>query len=79
MDFWIIRVFWFSDHSAELGKKLKNSNGKPDDCIKLLAKRISYIGLSELVNMVIIFMAYIWKITGLNIYFPGKRKTFPSK
>ena len=79
MDFWIVGVFWFSDHNAELGKKLKNSNGKPDDFIKLLAKRISNIGLGELVNMLIIFMVYIWKITGLNIYFPGKRKIFPSK
>ena len=36
-----------------------NSNGKPDGFIKLLIKRISYLGLSELVNMVIIFMVSI--------------------
>ena len=36
-----------------------NSNGKPDGFIKLLTKRISYLGLSELVNMVIIFVVSI--------------------
>ena len=39
-----------------MGEKLKNSTGKPDGFIKLFTKRISYIGPSELVNMVIIFM-----------------------
>ena len=43
----------------ELGKKLKNSNEKPDGFIKLLTKIIIYIGLSELVNMVINFMVSI--------------------
>ena len=38
-----------------MGKKLKNSNGKPNTFIKLLTKRIGYIRLSELVNVVIIF------------------------
>ena len=41
-----------------MSKKLKKSNGKPDGFIKLLTKRISYIGLSQLVNMVIIFAVY---------------------
>ena len=27
-DFWINTSFWFSDHNAEPGKKLKDSNGK---------------------------------------------------
>ena len=36
-----------------------NSNGKPDGFIMLLTKRISYLGLSELVNMVIIFVVSI--------------------
>ena len=31
-------------------------------------------GLNELVNMLINFMASIWKITGLNLCFPGVRK-----
>ena len=39
-----------------MGKKLKNSKGKPCGFIKLLTKSISYIGLSKLMNMVIIFM-----------------------
>ena len=58
-DFCINISFWLSDHSAELSKKLMNSNGKPDGFIKLLTKRISYLGLSELVNMVIIFVVSI--------------------
>ena len=58
-DLWINTSFWLSDHNAELGKKLKNSNGKPDGFIKLLTRRISYIGLSKVVNMVIIFMVSI--------------------
>ena len=56
-DFGINTSFWLSDHSAELSKKLKNSNGKPVGFIKLLTNR--YLGLSELVNMVIIFVVSI--------------------
>ena len=48
---------------TEMGKKLKNSSGKPYWFIKMLTKRISFIGLSELVNMVIIVMASVWNIT----------------
>ena len=58
-DFGINTSFWLSDHSAELSKKLKNSNGKPVGFIKLLTKRNSYLGLGELVNMVIIFVVSI--------------------
>ena len=36
-----------------------NSNGKPDDFTKLLTKKISYIRLSKLVNMVVIFIVSI--------------------
>ena len=50
-DFRVNTSFWRSDHNAELGKKLKISNEKTDGFIKVLTKRISYIGLSELVNM----------------------------
>ena len=56
-DFGINTSFWLSDHCAELSKKLKNSNGKPVGFIKLLTN--SYLGLSELVNMVIIFVVSI--------------------
>ena len=35
---------------------MKNSNKKADDFIQLLTKCTSYIGLSKLVKMVVIFM-----------------------
>ena len=43
-DFWINASFCLSNHNDELSKKSKNSNEKADDFIKLLTKRISYIG-----------------------------------
>ena len=46
---------------------LKNSNGKPDGFIKLLTKRISYIGLSELITCYNFYGFYL-KITGLNLF-----------
>ena len=76
-DLWINTSFWSSDCNAELGKELNNSNGKPDGFIKLLTKRIHCLRLSKLVNMVINFMVSIWKITDLNMCFPGIRKYFP--
>ena len=63
--FWANTSSWLSDCNAELSKKLKSSNGKPDGFIKLLTKRISYIGLTELVNMVINFMKE-WKCLSLS-------------
>ena len=33
-NFWINASFWLSDHNAELGKKLKDSNGKSDGFTK---------------------------------------------
>ena len=55
---------------------MKNSNEKTDDFIKSLAKRISYIRLSKLLNMVVIFWFLPKRIAGLNLCFPGIRKTF---
>ena len=34
-DFWINTSFLFSDHNAELGKKWKDSNEKPDGFTKI--------------------------------------------
>ena len=34
-DFWINTSFWLSNHNAELAKKLKDSNGKPDGFTKI--------------------------------------------
>ena len=64
-DVWANTSSWLSDCNAELSRKLKNSNGKPDGFIKLLTKRISYMGLTELVNMVINFMK-VWKCLSLS-------------
>ena len=55
-DIWIFTCFCLSDHNIELSKNLKNSNKKADDFIQLLTKCTSYIGLSKLVKMVVIFM-----------------------
>ena len=55
-DIWIFTRFCLSDHNTELSKNLKNFNEKTDDLINLLTKRTSYIGLSKLVNMAVIFM-----------------------
>ena len=60
-DIWIFTCFCLSDHNTELSKNLKNSNEKDDDFIKLLTKCTSYIGLSKLVNMVVIFMVSTFK------------------
>lgn len=57
-------------------KKLKNSNGKPDSFMKQLTKRICYIELSELVNMVIIFMVSAEILLAFNLCFPDTRKMF---
>ena len=61
-----------------MGEKLKNSTVKPDGFIKLFTKRISYIGPSELVNMVIIFMVSNLKNYWSTSVFPGYKETFPS-
>ena len=46
-------------HTIDLDQKLRNINGKPDGFIKLLTKKISYIGMSELVNIVIILSCFL--------------------
>ena len=63
-----------------MGAKLKNSTGKPDGFIKLFTKRsyVSYIGPSELVNMVIIFMVSNLKNYWSTSVFPRYKETFPS-
>lgn len=61
--------FWLSDNNAELGKKLRNSERKPNGFIKLLT-----IGVNELMTLAVIFMVSIWKVTGFNLCFPDTRK-----
>ena len=51
---------------------------KPENFIKLLTERISYIELSKLVSMVVIWWFLSERIIGLNLCFLGVRKTFPS-
>ena len=60
-----------SDYTAEQGKKLRYPNGKPDGFIK--RKQKDWL-LSELVNMVIIFMGFVWKVTGFYVCFPDRGK-----
>lgn len=48
-------TFWCT---IDLDQKLRNINGKPDGFIKLLTKKISYIGMSELVNIVIVLSCF---------------------
>lgn len=43
--------------------------------MKLLTKRISYLELSKLVGMVVILWFLSERIFGLNLCFPGVRKT----
>ena len=61
-----------------MGEKLKNSTGKPDGFIKLFTKRISYIGPSELVNMVIIFMVSSLENYWSTSVFSRYKEIFPS-
>ena len=49
----------------------------PRNClISMLSQRLTK-GLNVLVNMLINCMVFVWKITGLNLYFIGVRKPYP--
>ena len=61
------RDFWSSAN---------NFNGKPDGFIKLLTKRIIYIELNKLVNMVAIFMVAISKDYWFKSGFSKYKKNF---
>ena len=51
-----------SDNKTELGKKLQKADGKTDNFMKLLTKRLGsrmdYTGLNELIRIIIISMIF---------------------
>lgn len=51
-------------HTVGPDQKLRNINEKPDGFIKLLTKKISYVGMSELVKYSYSFKLFF----GLNYY-----------
>ena len=61
----IYRQLLYSDKSQIIQGnwvREKNPNKKIWQLHKKLTKRISYIGLSKLINVVIIFMVSVWNI-----------------
>ena len=71
-DFWINTSFWLSNHNAEPGKKLKDSNGKSDGFPKV-NKRTEGTG-EYAYNFYGLYLRNYW----FALCFPGIRKTFPS-
>ena len=69
-DLWINTSFWLSGHNSELGKKLKDSNVKSDGFTK--TNKMTELTSEYVYN----FYGFYVKITGLNLCFPGVRRTF---